>query len=310
MQETPPIRRMEAHRDDPLDKTWETDERDNENVLECWGVQVDDVVLILALAADLGWILLVPLISIPTIIMAILTQSWVVYTCRRLSGPLLAFQCSAWVWLFTTFLWLGAEFVWDATRPVGMLGSVGLLVNLSPTLYEVVVVVSTVLVSSNFFLVTLYYLWKHLHVKPEDAQLQVELRNYAWFCPWLLMDAAWMLCDWHLIHASDIGVSFYFLFSLGLAAGVVTLFLCGHYLWRHVGAPPGLCAAEICWVAGNAVWLVRDAVASESDVLHGVCALFFMVGIPFGVFGSLARDHRSARAALISSSKPKYDNSL
>merc|ERR1719414_20836 len=175
-------------------------------------------------------------------------------------------------------------------------------------------VVSIVLVSANFVVVTLYHLWKHLQAKPEEAQLQVELGNYVWFCPWLLMDAMWMLCDWHLIHASNLGAYFYFIFVLGLAAGVVTLYLCGRHLWRNLGGSRRgtcwLCAAEICWVAGNVVWLVRDAVASESAVLHSVCALFLMVGIPFGVFGTLARTERSARSPLISSSKPKYDNSL
>jgi len=307
---------MEAHGDDPLEKTGETDERDILGVLECWSVRVDDVVLILALAADLGWILLVPLIALPTIIMAILTQSWVVYRCRNLSVSFVAFQCSEWVWLFTTFLWVSAEFVWDATRPIGILGRVKFLVNLSPKLYELVMVVSIVLVSSNFVVVTLYHLWKHLQAKTEEAQLQVELRNYAWFCPWLLMDAAWMLCDWHLIHASNLGAYFYFIFVLGVAAGVVTLCLCVHHLWRNLGGSRrgtcGLCAAEICWVAGNVVWLVRDAVASESAVLYVVIVVIFVLGIVSGVWGSLARDERAAGAPLMpaTSSEPTNVNRL
>jgi len=307
---------MEARGDDPLEKTGETDERDILGVLECWNVRVDDVVLILSLAADLGWVLLIPLISLPTIIIAILIQFWVVYTCRNLSGSFVAFQCSEWVWLFTTFLWLGAEFVWDAARPIGILGTVKFLVNLSPKLYQVVMVVSIVLVSANFVVVTLYHLWKHLQAKPEEAQLQVELGNYVWFCPWLLMDAMWMLCDWHLIHASNLGAYFYFIFVLGLAAGVVTLYLCGRHLWRNLGGSRRgtcwLCAAEICWVAGNVVWLVRDAVASESAVLYVVIVVIFVLGIVLGVWGSLARDERAAGAPLMpaTSSEPTNVNSL
>lgn len=292
----------------------------------------EDLVVLLLVLHDFGWVTKTPEIGIPALTFAFCVQVRITLASCARGGLSLANQTAILFWLVGSNVWTCCEFMWTDSRPAGFLAGFQTLVGLDRSWYAPLMEVACVdMLATCSSLVLMYIVrwcvlslrgwWREArvplvsqtcHNAEESCETPVLLRciplhvySELFLLPWLIMDTSWEYINYRMT-LGDRHMSGYFIFSV--AAGIIALGLqidSLRHSWSH-----GRClscgdivgsVAEFFWVLGNIVWMVEDVLTAEGNfVAWCISVVLFVIGALLMIVALVChqRDSRNAQQEL------------
>lgn len=262
-------------------------------------VSCQHIVTFALLVHDLSWITLRPEFGIPAMLVGLSIQIYLTVSSLRAHASDLYCQASLLFWLLGNVIWTLAEFIWDSGHPVGFLGNIKFVTELSPKWYPIFMYSALTIQTATGALLIGFYLtrwsrWRRQRggitpvanpseplvgisgqgpiltglagrIPPAEAYVLLPwlpLRMYyeLFTLPWILMDTFWAYFDLMDIMKERCG---YICLALSAFFGVLAIGIQTDCVRRLIvsrqRSEAALSLAECFWVTGNVIWMLEDS---------------------------------------------------
>jgi len=256
---------------------------------------------------DIGWVVSMPFVALPALVVALVFQAVVAASACQRSDFEISHATALYAWIIGNSFWMVSELLWDGSQPAGFLARIGFVTEFSSVWYAKCLSISCLFLLFTIATLVLFYACsrvfqpspEQIH-EPELHGIPLTIYSSMFILPWLVMDATWVLCDRQMLANAPVT----FPWMLGFLAGSLSMVLAAesmhkfHSLKRTSAAMQS--GAEGLWVCGNMVWFLGDAWDHWKGTRHAdtaswsihVAVTLFIVGLLLTVWSLGLRNRK------------------
>lgn len=288
--------------------------------------------MLFMLATDLGWMLYLPMICVPSLIVAVCVQVRLFSAYQ--DDMATTHGCALLVWMAGCSVWMTAELLCESSKTHIATQHEPSVEQLSHQ-YMVLVAASGFVIWATLVVLLCIYvsslrkttledmatslaasqdvrLSSHLLAKRKFRQMAEE-RSCSWFMPWLFMEACWVLSNLQQIRKQPLALWA----PLGACGALLAVALCLQATVQQISAAcqgghaercrATLVLAEFTLLLGNALWMLFDLACEEGSLLDRLGTILvveiFLAGMVCAVKGFHGSIQESERVPLLKDSK-------